>query len=267
MKSKSVMGVALVALMASAGGAMAIDMSSVNGFQYQKLWNDFPTATSTVTNAFPSFGVREDFAAGTVGGFANKHVGWLSNDGGVTALTNNYHQSWTLSFSVRIDTAFGIGAPRREAGIEVHNPRNPVFGGWTDEGQVLIASDGEVAVFGAAMPFTGLGNVYTLGTTAGVVFEYFAPGAVDPVKGAYRLTFSDAVTGVHSSGLKIWGNEGDALYGINYGAKIGLKAQNQRNPFIDDFSDIQYSNVSVVPAPAALGLLGLAGLVAGRRRR
>ena len=264
MKSVFVMG---VAVMASAGSAMAIDMSTVNSFNYQKLWNDFPTAVSHVTNAFPSFGVREEFAAGTVGGFANKHVGWLSNDGGASPLTNNYNQSWTLSFNVTINTAFGVGQPRREAGIEVHNPRNPVFGGWTDEGQVLIASDGEVAVFGASMPFTGFGNIYTLGTTAGVIFEYFAPGAVDPLKGAYQLTFIDAVTGVHSSGLKIWGNEGDALYGINYGAKIGLKAQNQRNPFIEDFSDIQYTNVSVVPAPAALGLLGLAGLAAGRRRR
>lgn len=254
------------ALMAMAGGAMAIDMSTINGFKYEKLWNDFPTATATVTNAFPNFGVREDFAAGTVGGYANKHVGWLSNDGGASAITNNYSQSWTLSFNVRIDTAFGMGQPRREAGIEVHNPRNPSYG-WVDEGQVLIASDGEVAVFGASMPFTGFGNIYTLGTTAAVSFEYFAPGAVDPVKGAYRLTFTDAVTGLHSSGLKIWGDEGDALYGINYGAKIGLKAQNQRNPFIDDFSDIQYTNVNVVPAPAAIGLLGLAGLAAGRRRR
>lgn len=267
MTSKSVMGVALVALMASAGGAMAIDMSTVNSFKWQQLWNDFPTSTAHVTNAFPNLGCREEFAAGTVGGFANKYVGWLSNDGGATTLTNNYHQSWTMRFNVRIDTAFGVSAPRREAGIEVHNPRNPSYGGWIDEGQVLIASDGEVAVFGGAMPFTGLGNVYTLGTTASVVFEYFAPGHVDPVKGAYRLSFQDAVTGIHSSGLKLWGNEGDALYGFNYGAKLGLKFQNQRNPMIDDFSDIQYSNFSIVPAPAALSLLGLAGLVAGRRRR
>ena len=264
MTTRSVFGFAVLAL---AGSAFAVDMSTINGFKYEKLWNDFPTASATVTNSFPSFGVNEQFAAGTVGNFANKHVGWLSNDGGATRVANNYFQSWTLSFQVKIDTAFAQGAPRREAGIEVHNPRNPTFGGWTDEGQVLIASDGEVAVFGGAMPFTGLGNVYTLGTTATVSFEYFRPGAVDPVKGAYRLTFTDAVTGTHSSGLKIWGDEGDFLYGLNTGASIGLKAQNQRNPQISDFSDIQYTNVSVVPAPASLALVGLAGLAAGRRRR
>ncbi|MCX5691383.1 MAG: PEP-CTERM sorting domain-containing protein [Planctomycetota bacterium] len=264
MTMRSVFGFAVLAV---AGSAFAVDMSTVNGFKYEKLWNDFPTAAATVTNSFPSFGVREEFAAGTVGNFANKHVGWLSNDGGASRISNNYFQSWTLSFNVNIGTAFDQTAPRREAGIEVHNPRNPVFGGYTDEGQVLIASDGEVAVFGGAMPFTGMGNVYTLGTTAAVTFEYFAPGAVDATKGAYRLTFVDAVTGSHSSGLKIWGDEGDLLYGLNNGASIGLKAQNQRNPLIPDFSDIQYSNVSVVPAPASLALVGLAGLVVSRRRR
>jgi hypothetical protein len=253
-----------IALAAVAGSAVATDFSTINSFKSEeRIFNDFPTSSLVSTNAFPSLVYDEDFAAGTIGNFANKHVGYLSNDGGATRFQNNYWQSWALDFTVKIEAP--AGQPRKEAGIEVRNPRPRL--GYTDEGQVLIASDGEVAVFGGVMPFTGLGNVYTLGTTASVKFEYFAPGTVDAVVGAYRLTFTDAVTGVHSSGLKLWGLESDGLYGFNDGAEFGLKAQNTRNPFIDDSSTITYGGVTVIPAPGTLALLGIAGVAAGRRRR
>ena len=169
-----------------------------------------------------------------------------------------------MAFNVNITVA----APgvRREAGIQVLNPRPSL--GFTDEGQMLIASDGEVAIFGGVMPFTGFGNVYTAGTTASVLWEYFAPGTADPILGAYRLRFTDAVTGLHDSGLKLWGaGEPDGLFGFNFGTEMALKAQNQRIPTINDFSDIAYSNFSIVPAPSAVALLGMAGLITGRRRR
>ncbi len=258
-------GVAALAVVAFAGLAMATDISTVNSWKVEeRVFNDFPTTTLTTVNNYPvELSFDEQFELGAVGNFANKHVGWISNDGGATRFQNNYAQSWVMEFDVSITAP--DGSPRKEAGIEVRNPRPRL--GYTDEGQLLIASDGEVAIFGGVMPFTGLGFVYTLGTTAHVRFEYFAPGSADPTKGAYMLTFTDAVTGVHSSGLKVWGNEPDELYGFNYGAEFGLKAQNQRNPRIADSSDIVYGNFSVVPAPAATALLGLAGLVAGRRRR
>jgi len=265
MTNRHVFGLAFV--LVAAGTAIATDISTVNSFKVEeRLFNDFPGTTLVTTNAYPSLRFNESFEQGAVGNFANKHVGFLSNDGGTTRFQNNYWQSWELNFTVKIDTAFGQGQPRKEAGIDVRNPRPRL--GFTDEGQVLIASDGEVAVFGGVMPFTGLGNVYTLGTTAAVKFEYFAPGQVDPTVGAYRLTFTDAITGLHSSGIKLWGSgEPDGLFGFNDGAEFGLKAQNTRNPQIADSSDITYGGVSIVPAPASLALLGLGGLVVGRRRR
>jgi hypothetical protein len=266
---KTMIGFAAFALVCAAGNALATDISTVNSFKAEtRLWNDFPTSSLTTTNSFPNVEFNETFPQGAVGNYANKHIAWLSNDSGASHFQNNYFQSWSMQFDVTINTAFGQGQPRKEAGIQVNNPRNPSIGGWTDEGQVLIASDGEVAVFGGAMPFTGFGNnTYTLGTTAHVTFSYFAPGAVDPIKGAYRLIFSDVVTGIHDSGLKIWGDESDFLYGLNNGCELGFKAQNQRNPFIEDNSDIAYGNFSIVPAPASIALVGLAGLTAGRRRR
>lgn len=260
-----------------AASALADDISAANGIQVNaRVFNDFPTSMLTIdgvdrpapeTYARPGLGtfhINEKFPMGTVGGFANKHIGYLSSDGGATSLNLHTLQSWTMDFDVKL-TAPGIG-PRKEAGIRIENPRPAL--GYTDEGLVLIASDGEVAVFGGVMPFTGLGNSYSLGETAHVTFRYFAPGEADPVLGAYQLIFSDPIKGVKDSGIKIWGAaEPDGTRGFNDGTKIGFVAQNQRNPLIDDEGDFIYSNISIIPAPGAAALLGLGGLVAGRRRR
>lgn len=276
-KTRSVCGA--LALVGIAGAAFAGDMSAVNGYRVEaRIFNDFPTSNLTVNGVpYPAPGngailgqagpvlFQEAFTAGG-GGFANKHVAWLSQDGGASRLQMNVAQTWSLAFNVRI--AAPAGQPRKEAGIEIHNPRPNHAPPYTDEGQVLIASDGEVAVFGAVMPFTGFGpNTYTLGTTAQVLFEYFAPGAVDPTRGAYRLQFLDAVTGMHDSGLKLWGAEPDGTAGFNSGSVIGFKSQNQRNPFIADSSEMEYSGIHITPTPASLVLLGLGALSAARRRR
>ena len=251
---------------AVAAGAAFGSISSINSWKVEeRIFNDLPGSSLTTTNNYAGghLEFNEQFPFPTPGGFANKHIGWFSDDGTTRHQFQNA-EGFTLNFDVRISAP--AGAPRKEAGIEIHNPRTSL--GYTDEGQVLIASDGEVAVFGAVMPFSGLGFIYTLGTTAHVSFQYVNPGVVDPSLGAYRLIFNDAVTGSHDTGYKIWGaGEPDGTNGWNNGTEIGLKAQNQRNPLINDFSDIDYSNVSIVPAPGAASLLGLAGLMAGRRRR
>jgi hypothetical protein len=268
----------MAAVCGLAAGAAAQDISQVNGYVVKtRVFNDFsgtslfinenPEANPGQQDTFASPGsggmrFREQFTAFQQGSFANKHLAYLSTDGGNTELGLSHVQSWSIDLNIRI-SAPGPG-PRKEAGIRVENPRPGL--GYTDEGLILVASDGEVAVFGGVMPFTGLGPIYTLGTTANLRFEFFAPGTVD-ARGAYRLTFTDAVTGFHDSGLKIWGNEPDGTAGYNYGTRLALVAQNQRNPLIDDSSDIEYSNIRIVPAPGAAALLGLGGLVALRRRR
>jgi uncharacterized protein (TIGR03382 family) len=273
--NKTVFGAAVLALAATAGVASA-DMLSVNAYQMNvRVFNDFPDTNLTVNGvsqpvpatyplAWGPLHINEQFAQGAAGNFANKHIGYFSSDGGATPATTNVGQNFTLSFDVLMTA--GDPTTRKEAGIEIHQPR-PILG-YTDEGQVLIASDGEVAVFGATLPFTGFGSpTYTIGTTAHVQFNYFAPGTVDPTLGAYQLIFTDAVTGVHDSGYKIWGNaEPDGIVGMT-DALVGLKLQNQRNPFIADSCDVVYSNVSIVPTPGAMTLLGLAGLAISRRRR
>lgn len=259
------------------GGAAQASLVNANGYATEaRIFNDQPGTSLTINGVSrPTAGFApvaglagplhfvEQFTALTPGGNTNKHVGWFSDDGGATRTTSQASQSFQLRFDVTMNAP--AGQPRKEAGIEVHQPRPNNIPPFTDEGQVLIASDGEVAVFGAAMPFTGLGFVYTLGTTAHVSFTYYAPGDLGSTQAAYRLIFDDAVTGVHDSGFKYWGMETDGINGFT-DAFIGLKAQNSRNPFINDTSDILYNGVSI-PAPGVAGLLGLGGLVAMGRRR
>ncbi len=281
MKMKSV---AILVTLAAAGAAVASDISQVNGYRVDmRVFNDFPDpiaaasfgpAGGPFTNApapasftqtpASSLQMNHYFQNGAVGNFANKHVGYFSQDGGATQYGHNVAQSFTIDMDVRIN-ATSIG-PRKEGGIRVENPRPAL--GYTDEGLVLVASDGEVAVFGGVMPFHTFGNVYTANTTAHMSFQYFAPGTAHATLGGYRLVFTDTVTGVHDTGLKLWGaGEPDGTAGYNTGTRFGLVSQAQRNPFVADSAEMIYSNVSLVPAPSALALLGLGGLVAGRRRR
>ncbi|MCC6678859.1 MAG: PEP-CTERM sorting domain-containing protein [Phycisphaerales bacterium] len=260
-----------------AASAFADDISASNGlFVRARVFNDFPTSTLTIDGvsqpvpldyARPGMGtfhINEQFPMGTLGSFANKHMGYLSGDAGASPLNLHIGQSWSLDVDVKISAP--SGAPRKEGAIQIENPRPSL--GFVDEGHILVASDGEVAVFGGAMPFTGFGNSYTLGQTAHLTFRYFAPGEMDPTLGAYQLIFSDPVLGVKDSGVKIWGaGEPDGIKGFNDGTHLAFVAQNQRNPVIDDSSDFIYSNITIVPAPGALALLGVGGLVAARRRR
>lgn len=264
--------------LALVAGAAQASVLTANGYQLNaRAFNDFGGSNLTINGTnypaptvAPIAGVNtalnfnEQFPQGIPGNFANKHVAWFSDDGGATRAATNVSESFQLRFCVTMIAP--AGQPRKEAGIEIHQDRpnhNPPY---NDEGQLLIASDGEVALFGAVMPFTGFGNnTYTLGTTAYVSLTYFAPGDLGP-KAAYRLTFNDAVTGMHDSGYKFWGNESDGINGLT-NAFMGFKDQNQRNPFIADSIDLTYDCISMVPAPGAAGLLGLGGLVAMRRRR
>lgn len=263
-----------VALAASAGAALAGDISQVNGtVQQDRVWNDFASSTLVSTNNYPAqVSWDESFPAGTTGNYANKHLSYLSTDGGASAYGLNVGQSFTLTTHIQISAP--NGSPRKEGALQIENPRpNNLPNAFVDEGHLLVASDGEVALFGAAMPFytsnfTG-GPWYSLNSVSTLTFEYFAPGEnpMDPVLGGLRVSMNDPVHGFHQSPILTWGTEADGTKGFNTGTKIAFQAQNQRNPFIDDHSYIAYTDTTIIPTPGALALLGLGGLAAARRRR
>lgn len=262
----------VLALVASSGAALAGDISQVNGTQQvNRVWNDFASSTLVPTNNYPAqVSWDESFPAGTTGNFANKHLSYLSTDGGASAFGLDGNQSWTLTTHVQISAP--NGAPRKEGALQIENPRPGL--GYTDEGHLLVASDGEVAIFGGVMPFytsnfTG-GPWYSLNSVSLLTFQYFAPGSNpnDPILGGLQVSMNDPILGFHQSPILTWGAmEPDGTRGFNTGTKIAFQAQNQRNPFINDHSYIAYTDTSIVPAPGALALMGLAGLAASRRRR
>jgi hypothetical protein len=282
---------AVVLVVASAGSAaLAQDISTVNGYNvHLRDFNDFATSTLQwghaggpftpapvpATAPLPGFGAgvefQEQFPQGTMGNFANRHFALFSNDGGATPFGVSQFQDFTVTTNVSVTSP--AGSPRKEGGLKFFNNR---YGGFIDEGEVLVAGDnGEVAAFGSNMLFFTFGaGTYTPGMTGQLTYKYFGPNS--PVTGspiaAYEVIFNDPVTGHHDSGIIGFDPTGAADpahpgNGFNTGSTLGWLDQNQRNPTINDFADVIYSNATIVPTPGAIALLGLSGLCGLRRRR
>ncbi len=281
--------VSAIALLSFAGVAAA-QISSINGFHViTRNFNDFPGSTLTVNGIAAPAGANgnvainglgaglhysEQFSRGEPGNFANRHLGHFSADGGVTNYAFQNNQSFRLDTTISI-TAGSNGPAAKEGGITVFNNRTVFENGqnvtFTDEGFMLVKTNGgvngggEVALFGGALPFFSFNSVgvdYAPGTTASIAFTYFAPGELGAAA-AYEASFNGI-----STGIKFFDNNSDVSgNGLGNGSLIGLRAQNSRLPTIADFADTDYGNISIIPGPGAAGLLGLAGLVALRRRR
>src|ERR1051325_6135017 len=136
--NKTVYSAALLVLAGAAGLASATDnILATNAYQMNaRVFNDFPTSILTINGVnqpvpatYPlplgPLHINEQFAQGTSGNFANKHIGYFSVDGGANPLATNVAQTWTLSFDVTMNAP--SGSPRKEAGIEIHQPR-PILG-------------------------------------------------------------------------------------------------------------------------------------------
>lgn len=268
MQTRSSIALAAFATAALAGLASA-DISTVNGIRVvERNFNDFPTSTLTTTNnGLAGLRFEEQFPAGIQGNFANRHFGYFSNDGGASNYQFGGNPSFEISMNIRINAGFAqnVGGTRKEAGLYFFNKVND--SGWIDEGRFGVFADGEVAIFGALQPFTGFGNAYTINTTATMIYRYWAAGIMDPTRAAMQAIFIDAVKGQFDSGIKLYDNDPVASGGLRVGSEIALLAQNSRLPTINDFSDIEYSNITVIPTPGALAALGMAGVFASRRRR
>lgn len=290
---------AVAALAAFAGSAIA-DVSTINSVRIQnRNFNDFPGSTILQTVQYPTtVDWDERFPAGAAsrlpagnppgsGGFANRHFGWFSADNGASNYAFQNGESFTARANVLIQTGGNItpggnALPRREAGFAIFNPQNGFDGGnpnnpivsYIDEGFVMVASDGEVAMFGGGLPFFSFNSLndpnarYFLGTSARIEFRYFAPSGGNPA--ACQVVFTNFLGTEFASPVLPFSNASVVLgnaSGLANGTNVGLRAQNQRNPNFDDFSLIRYNNISVTPTPGAAALLALGGLMAGRRRR
>lgn len=223
----------------------------------ERVFNDYPDSTLNITNAYPaSFSIEEsNFGSG---GFANRHMAFLSNDGGATAFDFNYGNGFDFCVTMNLDADPVDG---REAGI-----MTDLFG----FGFFGALPNGEIAAFGSFLPFHSFGvGVYTNGTDVDLRMIY-RPGAGEGQTPASTMEYIiDTGSGPISSGqIEFTNTEGGIPSGMpqdQFLALIGVGVQSAGGP--GGSSNVTFTDFKVIPAPGT-GVLALAGLgIAARRRR
>ncbi len=241
------------------GGALACGAAwggilDVNGVAVaERVFNDFPGSTLTITNNFPTIlEIRDENMVD--GGFANRHDAMVSDDGGTTPLALGTADGFDISAMVTLEV--GSTAPRKEAGIRVNS-------GVTGDGLFIINSDaGEIVAFGGPLPFFSFngtfGESYTAGDTI-LMRMIYRPGEGMPGTVEYIV---DVGGGPLSSGQLDFTNlEGGIANGTNVGF-YGQFSPSDEN----DFGVARYENIRVVPEPATAALVALGALGMIRRR-
>ncbi len=234
-----------------------------------RVFNDIPGSTLTTVNNYPTLISFDDANVSASSGFANRHNFRLSTNGTTAAIFLNNDQ-----FSFEADITIE-GTARAEAGLQV----SPWFSQNVDGVFLLNGGSGEIAAFGGRLPFysftSNYGLQYEVGTTVTqkVVYRPNGLSAADPATIEY--IYRDASGGYSSGPLAFdQGNPAEdppyGLWGMLNDARVGGYAQvvnDANNP--TNSATVSYSNMSFVPEPSSLGLLGLLGLasVALRRRR
>lgn len=247
---------------ASTLASPVIDSAKLN----TRVFNDNAGSTLSTVNSYPALVQFQD--SNLLGGNANRHNFRLSTDSGATSAKFANADSFKFFTDVTI-TGPGSG----EAGINV----SPWYSSNVDGMFNLRTSDGEVAVFGGRLPFYSFsanqGVSYVKGTTIrlGVEYEPRDLNATNP--GMIRYWYGGLTSG--------WlnfdeGNVGEGpiygLWGTLKDASVGgyaqiLGATGMSNIGNQGGLTVTFENSSYVPAPGAAGLLGVAGLLAARRRR
>jgi hypothetical protein len=241
-----------VALVWSAGA------QNINGVMInQRVFNDYPDSTLTVTNNYPSLvTIRDQFPTTPAGKFANRHDALFSTDGGATAATFNNNESFDVSADVTLTD--GSNAPRKEAGIRV----NSSVGG---DGLLLVNSDaGEIVAFGGPLPFfifgkNATGNGYTPGQLINLRMIY------DANAHTVEYQVKEGTSAVQTSGPLAFSNLEN---GVIDGSNVGLYGQfSPAAP--GDFGAVTFGKISasLVPEPACVAGLGAFAVALLARRR
>lgn len=218
MMSRSLFAIALVAVAGSAAHAQFKEMIVT-----PRVWNDVPTSELTFTNDYPWSVSLTETNLLRDGGFANRHLFTFSADGVNPGVINN-NTHFQVSMTVNLNS--NNPSRRKEAGFQIVQP-------WGGDGPMMVASDGEVAVFGEWLVFHGFGNgFYTAGTDLDVTFRYF----LDPTDQFNKTTY---IAGNTVAGPYIPGN---LEQGFIDNSGFRLYSQNQRS-LTGESVALTYSNI------------------------
>lgn len=226
------MRLTVIALAVAASALASAQYSSINSTRLEpRFYNDMPLSNLTTGNTWPSV-FFDDKNVSAAGGFANRHLFSVSNDGGATSYLFQGSDAFTLTQKVTLNVT---GSSNKEAGIIFMNNGN-------GDHIFLVKTDnnGEVAAFAGAFPFfsftQNFNDHYVPGTTVTMSVTYFKD-ADNLNKAIYRYNG-------HFSGSLLWGNvEGELLADTRIGGYLQIvnDPNNPNNGGRADFNDITVS--------------------------
>lgn len=259
MKLKTLISTAMVACITTAASASVSDIASM--VDSPRLFNDFSGSNLVFNSNYDAMGssvILQENNYGT-GGFANRHVSWFGDMGG-SNVDFDYGDGFDMQMTMQINEASNVG--NVEAGFQADLFGLGLFG--------VLSANGEIAAFGSVLPFHSFGTgLYNIGDEL-MLRMVHTPGDGEgmgaPSTMEYMYNNLTTASGWVSSGaIDFTTTEGGIPSSFDMFTGVGAQIN---SPASDAMVDISYSNITAsVPTPATLGLLGLAGLGATRRRR
>jgi len=195
------------------------------------VFNDYPGATFTGVNNYPSLISLSEANVVGPSGFANRDD-WRFSSDGVTDHLFGHTEYWSISATLTLTG--NPTSPRKEAGFRLDSS---VAG----DGLFIVNTDAhEIVAFGGPLPFYSFGNTYNSGTPIVLGMTY------ENIGGTNGIVYS--ANGVNSPFLPMSNIEQGVLDGSTLGGYLQI--------------------VGVVPEPSVLALLsvGTLGLLLRRRR-
>jgi hypothetical protein len=238
--------------LAAASGAYA-QISSINSaIITPRVWNDFPSATGTYLNNYPSSITLGESGEYGATGYANRDFWQFSNDGGSSAYVLGAGDT-AFTASMTLDVT-GDTTVDNEAGFIIPNA-NGSFGGG-DLQFIADPTSGFLGFFGGP-GYWNSGITYVAGTDPTLQISYWQTGAT----GNMQFSVTDGGPTVTSPVQSWTGNlVGDVLGGY-YQLQGTTSSPGTLGQAV--FDDISIS----VPEPSTLAFLGLGMVTLLLRRR
>jgi hypothetical protein len=248
--------------LAAATGAYA-QVSAINSaIVNARVFNDVPGATFTGVNTYPSLISLSETGVNAATGFANRDT-WQFSNNGTTAYQFQNGDYFQATFTLNL-TGTPI-SPRKEAGFLFSTASN-------GDVQFVVNTDGhEVVQFGgisfysfnnSTPPTGGYGMTYNSGDNITLGLNYFKD---ENGKNALQFFANGNASPVFEFGPTVGSGALDIGNGSTLGGYFQIANGGVEGP--SNGGTAAFSNISIVPEPSTLALLGLGGLTLLLRRR